>query len=47
MYKKEATRIHVIKFNVRRSKDILKFLCHDLQLGGRGNKFTTGPLMFL
>ena len=45
--KQEATMIHVIKFTDRRSKYIWKFLCHGLQLGGRGNKFTTDPLIFL
>ena len=39
--------MHVFKFNDRRIKDILKLFCHGLQFGGRGNKFTTGPLMFL
>ena len=47
VYKQEATRIHAITFNDRRSKDIWKFHCHGFQLGGRGNTFTTGSLVFL
>ena len=35
--------MHVLKINDRRIKDIWKFLCHGLQFGGKGNKFTAGP----